>query len=266
MYTIEAKQNLNGGEVHYDKILVFSALKNLLKKRLVAYFQKVIFELDAENYFTNHHPNHLAKFVRDNNLSFEEQTVLLLALVPHIKPDFFDETIKDVMPQGGEFPEFGGARGSNHRGMLPTGETVQFILAGNDLDKRIEIQRIFSKEHSFHKNGILWLETMREGEPVMSGRLIIAPEWVEYMLTGIMPGPSFSPDFPARLLTTKMEWRDLVLHSYTFDLLNDIRHWLEHHPKLYVDAKLSPKNKTGLPGIVLWSARYRKNTYRIPAW
>jgi SpoVK/Ycf46/Vps4 family AAA+-type ATPase len=140
-------------------------------------------------------------------------------------------------------------KGTNYRGMLPTGETIQFILAGNDIEKRIEVQKYFSKEHEFYKSGMLWLEPLKEGEPVMSGRLVIASEWVEYLLTGIMPDPTFNIDFPAKLLTTKMQWSDLVLHPYTFDLLDDIKEWLEHHKKLDVDLKLSPKIKPGYKAL-----------------
>jgi hypothetical protein len=53
--------------------------------------------------------------------SHEEAVILLLALVPHILPSFFDDIIKKLHPDGGELPEFGGAREGNHRGILPTG-------------------------------------------------------------------------------------------------------------------------------------------------
>jgi hypothetical protein len=59
----------------------------------------------------------------------DEAVILLLALVPHVLPHFFDDLIKEVHPEGGEFPELGGVRLENHRGMLPTGETAQYILA-----------------------------------------------------------------------------------------------------------------------------------------
>ena len=39
----------------------------------------------------------------------------------------------EYLPEGGDFPEFGGVRATNQRGILPTGETAQFILAGHDL-------------------------------------------------------------------------------------------------------------------------------------
>jgi len=70
-----------------------------------------------------------------------EAIVCLMALVPHVSPNFFDSCIRELFPQGGDFPEFGGVRGTNHRGMIPTGETVQFIIAGNNVDGRLDVDR-----------------------------------------------------------------------------------------------------------------------------
>ena len=74
----------------------------------------------------------LARYVREHRLGPAEHYVLLLALVPHIRPDFFDQVIQDALPAPGDFPSIGGMRGKQFRGFLPTGETVLFILTGED--------------------------------------------------------------------------------------------------------------------------------------
>ena len=61
----------------------------------------------------------------------DELITLLLALAPSVYPHFFDALISEYLPKGGDFPAFGGVKGKNHRGTIPTGETVLFILAGN---------------------------------------------------------------------------------------------------------------------------------------
>lgn len=230
----------------------------------------------TENIYFNSSRQYMLISDSSYELSPQEQLILLLSLTQHIRPNFYDEIIKEVIPQGGDFPEFGGVRGSNHRGLLPTGETAQFILAGNHVAKRIEVTKYFSNEHFFFKNGILSLEKLKDGEPVMSGRIVMSQEWVEYFLTGDMPPLTFSQDFPATLLSTKMEWGDLVLHSYTSDLLQDIKNWLDHHKKLYEDEILSPKIKQGYralfygpPGtgktltVSLLGKEFKKPVYRI---
>ena len=112
-------------------------------------------------------------------------------------------------------PEFGGVRGEHHRGVLPTGETAQFVLAGEDLAGRLAVQRLLSSEHWFARRHVLWLDAVREGEPVMSGRLILGAEVVETLTTGTVSLPRFSTDFPAEHIETEMEWDDVVLHPDT---------------------------------------------------
>ncbi len=175
----------------------------------------------------------------------EEWIILILALTPHIRTDFFESLIAEHLPNGGDFAEFGGIKGQHHRGVLPTGETAQFIIAGTDLEKRVGVQHLFDSTHYFYQQDILWLETVREGEPLMSGRIILSPEWVHFLLTGQTAKPRFSADFPARLTTTRMEKDDLVLHPFTEEQIEDIRRWLTYHPALASDANLSRKINVG---------------------
>lgn len=175
----------------------------------------------------------------------EEWIVLILALVPHIRTDFFESLMAEYLPNGGDFAAFGGVKGQHHRGVLPTGETAQFIIAGADLAKRVGVQQLLDSHHYFFQQDILWLETVREGEPLMSGRLILSPEWVHFLLTGQAAKPKFSADFPARLTTTRMEKEDLVLHPFTEEQIEDIRRWLRFHPELEADTNLSRKINAG---------------------
>ena len=80
---------------------------------------------------------------------------------------------------------------------------------------RLEVQRLLSSEHWFARRHVLWLDPVREGEPVMSGRLILDPEIVERLTTGTVSLPRFSTDFPAEHIETEMEWDDVVLHPDT---------------------------------------------------
>src|SRR5687768_8972901 len=112
----------------------------------------------------------------------DEWTTLVLSLVPHVQPDFFSTLISEHLPSGGDFPEFGGVKAGNHRGLLPTGETLQYILAGNDMENRLQVQQLFAEDHFFHRFSILWLEPVKEGEPVMSGRIVMGQDWVDKVL------------------------------------------------------------------------------------
>lgn len=179
------------------------------------------------------------------SLSSDEWITLMLALAPHLKPDFFASLIAEYLPSGGDFPEFGGVKGSNHRGLLPTGETVQFILAGMDVEQRIKVNQLFSEDHFFYRQGILWIESVKEGEPAMSGRVVVAQNWVDKILFDKETVPRFGLDFPAKRITTAMLWDDIVLNAGTLSEVNEISNWLQHHHLFSQDENLKRKIKPG---------------------
>ena len=209
-------------------------------------------------------------------LNKEEYLILLITVMPHILPNFFESIIFDHFPNGGEFPEFGGVKGTNHRGMLPTGETIQFILASGDIEQRLRIQQYFNEDHLFYSHGILSLEPVREGEPQMSGRLVVAQEFLDKILFGKETAPKFSFDFPAKRITTNMDWDDLVLHPQTLDQINDINIWLRFNEHLALDDNLGRKIKPGYRVLfygpagtgktltaTLFGKEFKKDVYRI---
>ncbi|MDN5821269.1 MAG: ATP-binding protein, partial [Brachybacterium sp.] len=158
----------------------------------------------------------------------QEHVLLLLALVPHLDPDFFSGLVAPYLPEGGELPVFGGVRTENHRGVLPTGETAQFVLAGDDLGRRLEVGRLLSGDHWLTQRRLLWLDGVREGEPVMSGRLILDSELVERLTTGGISLPRFSSSFPAEHVQTELDWDDVVLHPTTVRQIGEIEDWVRH--------------------------------------
>ncbi|MGN8069854.1 ATP-binding protein [Mucilaginibacter sp. 22184] len=183
-------------------------------------------------------------FIIEKKLPIEEYIILLTALAPHLRTSFFENIIQEFLPNGGDFPEFGGIKGNNHRGLLPTGETVQFILGSNDIDKRLAVQYLLT-HGVLVKHGVLSMETVKEGEPLMSGRIILDAEWVSRFLTGAETVPKFSPDFPAKNIATAMTWDDLVLNNYTQNQLNEIMIWVKHNDTLMQDEVLKRKIKPG---------------------
>ncbi len=136
-------------------------------------------------------------------------------------------------------------RVNGHRGVIPTGETAQFILAGDNLVNRLQVQRMLGGGHWFARQRVLWLEAVQEGEPAMSGRLILAPEVVELLTVGAVSKPRFSSAFPAELLETEMEWDDLVLNADTRRQIRDIEHWTVHKDTLLRDWGMGRKMKPG---------------------
>ncbi|WP_326329552.1 ATP-binding protein [Parapedobacter sp. 10938] len=175
-----------------------------------------------------------------------EKTVLHIALAPYLRPAFFDRIIQEFLPNGGDIIEMGGVKNTgNHRGFLPTGETALFIIAGVDVDKRLEIQRLLMGDSQLIKEGVIYLEAVKEGEPPMSGRLIIPPEWLSKLLLGKEQLPVFGPDFPAKPVSTLLGWEDLVIADKTREQLEDIRIWLRHNTTLIGQWNLERVIKPG---------------------
>jgi AAA+ superfamily predicted ATPase len=205
--------------------------------------QTDIVEINGTAYYKDDSP--FFHFIIEHQPSVQEYTIILLALTPQIQPNFFNQIIEKFLPEGGDLPEFGGVKGSNHRGLLPTGETAQFILAGDDLGKRLEVQRILGNDHWFAQKRILWLEPVRDGEPLMSGRLILDPEIVELLTIGTVSKPRFNMDFPAEYIETEMDWDDLVLHPNTLRQIHEIENWIKHNDTLLHDWGMKKKIKPG---------------------
>lgn len=177
-----------------------------------------------------------------DSFSQTQKLVVLLAVIPHIQPGFFEGIIAQTLPQGGEFVEFGGVKGTQHRGMLPTGETALFAVAGTAVAQRLTVQSAFEP---LMMAGILRIESVKEGEPAMSGRLLVDNDWLEKLLFRIDVMPTFSAEFPARRVETPMTWDDLVLHPQTMEQIADIRLWMQHHEQMMQDKVLARKIKPG---------------------
>ena len=186
-----------------------------------------------------------AGFVNAYELAFEERFALMLALVPHIKPELLDVFLVKNESTQQIYTEFGGKRGKNHTGFLPTGETLMFILAGTDLSLRFSLLHLFDGDHVFAKKGIFWLESVEKGEPFLNGSLALSEEALDLFTTGAIRKPNYSAEFPAKLLTTKMDWEDLVLNPYTYTHLAEIETWLNYHQTLMEDWGMNKKLKPG---------------------
>jgi DNA polymerase III delta prime subunit len=226
-------------------------LRQVILGRLKDHFSdNVKFEIDSVKLPENADDNSpLSEIIRNYRFSPAETIALLTTLAPHVDPVFFDELILKSLPVQGDFPQFGGVRGKNHRGFLPTAETVLFILAGNDIKKRFECLALFEKDHPLISSTILLVEDAPAGEPQHSGRLIMTPEFVELFISGKVSHPKFSMDFPAEYITTELDNEDLVLPATTHQQIAELENWVKHQDTLMNKWKMRRLLKPGFRAL-----------------
>ncbi len=252
-------------------------LCKLCNKRLQSFFQKE----DAEPFAypqisLEEEQSPFNNFLFTHKVTIEEFIILLLALFPHVQPNFLDNIIHQYLPNGGEFPEIGGVKGQNQRSTIPTGETALFFLGGNDVAKRMQMSFYFSSDHFFAKENILQLETVNNGEPRMSGKIVLQQEYVDLFTLGAITKPVFGPDFPAKNISTKMDWSDLILNPKTRQQIQDIKIWLDHNASFMSEWGMEKKIKPGFRALfygpsgtgktltaTLLGKQFGKEVYRI---
>lgn len=162
----------------------------------------------------------------DEQLSFDEKLVIMLALMPHLYPQALDIFFVNNKNFDRPYTEFGGWKGLSHGGFLPTGETVAFMLAGEDTDRRPAVVSLFEKEHWFYTHNVLRLEGRGEGEPFLSGQLRASDELLSKVLHGKEYKPDYSTGFPAKRITTPLTWDDMVLDYQVALQLEEINTWI----------------------------------------
>lgn len=225
-------------------INLLNNLKNQFVFQLDILFQA---ENPMEKPAVNQHnsSDFINEFITENNLTETDILLLGLALAPHVKPDLLSSIIAEYLPNGGELPEFGGMKTKNHRGILPTGETAQFLIAGNDLDNRIAFYNYLHNHSFLYQKGIIKIEAVPNGEPKLSGLLILEDEYIEKFITGKILKPQLSSIFPAQLIETQLDWDDLVLNSNTLNQIKEIETWLKFNEILLHDWDMKAKIKPG---------------------
>ncbi len=197
----------------------------------------------------NGEPSVYSEFILHYNLSIEERIILILSITPHIQPHLLDVFFTANKQLGRGFTEFGGVKGDQYSGFLPTGETAMFILAGNDLKRRIQLSSIFDQEHFFYKHNILKLNSSNDNEPFLSGIIQISEEYIDYFSKGKPHKPKFSLTFPAKLIATKLEWDDLILESQILTQVEEIITWIKHGSTLLNEWDLGRRIMPGFRSL-----------------
>lgn len=185
------------------------------------------------------------RFIYEYQIKGDEMVILMLALIPHILPHFFDSIIAEFLPAGNEFPAFGAIRNQSNKTAIPSGETALYLIAGNDLEHRLQLRELFAQEHLFAQNNVIHLGAVHHGESYLNGPLLLDEEYVELFTKGMAGAPKLSTNFPAQYISTQLEWSDLVLHPQTQEQIQDLEIWIKNNHVLMNGWGLSAKLKPG---------------------
>ena len=190
-------------------------------------------------------PSRYAALVRRHDMSFEARFVLILALIPLLRPQLLDTLLMKNANLDRCFTEFGG-NGSTSGGFLPTVQTAAFLLAGDNLERRLAVSRMFDDNGLFGRERILDLDAHQPlGGNLYQKPLTINREQLGQLTTGEDYQPHFSSSFPAQQLETPYAWEDLVLPDHLIDDVEEIRAWISHRDTLMQDWQLARQIKPG---------------------
>ncbi|WP_299897945.1 ATP-binding protein [uncultured Aquimarina sp.] len=188
-------------------------------------------------------------FIQEHKLNFAERLLLILALVPHLKPEVLDILLTKNKDYDRRYSEFGGVLLEGHLGLIPTAETAMFLLAGDDLQKRLIYHGLVTQHFIGIRQGMISTTPTKGNSPLLSSIWMVSNEYVASILTGIPYQAVYSPDFPAQQLHTKLSWHDLIVSRSTARSLQEIRDWVTHGQTVLETLELGKRLKPGYKSL-----------------
>lgn len=189
------------------------------------------------------------QFLESFMFTTEERIILLLGMLPYIAPYLIEQALVRNGIDHKQIAQIGGIKGSAHGGMIPTAETALFILAGNDLQQRMEYALLFSPAHKFYTKNILKLGEISTFEPDTSGIITVSKDVLHMITDATAYQPLFNTNFPARLISTGYDYKDIVLSAETEAQLEEIRTWLKFRKQLLKEWSFEDKIHNGFKSL-----------------
>lgn len=206
-------------------------LNQVLQTRLALHFQQEtpyssIFEVPVPT--MDGKKGAYAQFIQRNDFNPAERLVLILGMVPHLKPNLLDLLFTKNGAYDRRYSELGGVVREGHSGVIPTAETAMFLLAGDKITERLHFHNIFRADHTLSRQGIIKGAVQKRGMPRLTGIWLVSDEYVDPLTCGLPFQPTYSEDFPAQRISTQMEWEEIIVNKKTADSLQEIRDWVRY--------------------------------------
>jgi hypothetical protein len=215
-------------------------------------------------------------FIQTHTLTPNERKIVLLALAPEVQPELLDRFLIHSPIYDKTYTEFGGIATRSFNGFIPTIKTALFVLGGHQIGEQMNYINLFDETGKLYTADILKELRTEEGNPGSHRQLALSDSALSYILTGEDVHYEYSADFPARQLTTTMEWEDLVLPESTAFHLKELLAWPDYGRKLINELQMTKNIQSGYralfhgpPGTgktltaALFGKKVNKPVYRI---
>lgn len=188
-----------------------------------------------------------AELVNSMKLSPMERLLLITAFVPHYSPEVFTDALRhEGASLRTRYTTCGGYIDPVFQHFIPTFQTILFLLAEEDTLNTSFYRLGLNKQSKLFREQIIILRSSPEAEDdnMLNHILSLAGEYVHFLQTADKPRPDFGRAFPATLVTTQLEWDDLVLREQTMHQLQRIMRWMQKGDEL---RKLNEKVNPSFP-------------------
>ncbi len=185
-----------------------------------------------------------------------EHIGIALCLIPILQPDLLDQIAKeDLQINEGDAPQLGGLRGSQHRGIIPTGQTWAYFVCNNSLPLRTEfIQQL--PIYLNNSKALLSIETAPLGEPFLAGKLVFSKHFrALHQTSALIYEQRLSDIGLGNFIHTSLTINDLIISEEVNQAIDEINYWQhfaqQEHNKVNFIKRIKPGLKVmfhGKPG------------------
>lgn len=186
-----------------------------------------------------------ATFINDKKLIEIERIFIAICLALHFKPQIFDKFLIKNKTLDKRFTEFGGIIDDSKSVFVPTLETIAFIFYGDSFESRFLLQSFFDHDHIFMRNNILELYSQKSTNSFLTNSIRLNDEYFQLFTMGTAYKPGYSTNFPASLISTPLNWDELVLNKSTMEEVLMVNTWIENKFEIDNNEILSKKINKG---------------------
>ena len=187
--------------------------------------------------------------LRRKTFTPEECLAIGLGLIPELDAKGLDVLANVAEEDDRVGGNAGGTNGKQHQGILPTGQTLAFLLAATTDLGAAKARQLLHTQHPLIKEGVLMYADPESNEPSLSGILKISHEYLHILTYGTPYIPRLSTQFPAELVTTSMSWDDMVLPENTIFQLQEIMTWMQVRHELIAEGKMQKVLRPGYRAV-----------------